>query len=154
MNTALVCTEYVGGWAPEQGWMLWTTDKHLAILHKRSHLDCKCAWTSHFIKTRVIKYHHHTQQYRPQKLIVVKHEIGAGHQILLNNASFLSRISSCMYQLIREAIEMKLHANNIHQKTVLSHADHYSFSSVLITVQSKRHSLAHDSLTPPEMLLP
>jgi len=154
MNTALVCTEYVGGWAPEQAWMLWTTDKHLAIWHKRSHLDCKCAWMSHFINTRVIKYHHHTQRYRSQKLIVVKHNVGAGHQILLNNASILARISRCTYQLIREAIEMKLHANHIHQKTVLSHADHYSLSSVLLTAQSRSHSLGHDSLMSPEMSLP
>jgi len=41
----------------------------------------------------------------------VKHNIGTGHQILLNNASILSRISRCMYQLIGETKEMKLHAN-------------------------------------------
>jgi hypothetical protein len=84
----------------------------------------------------------------------VKHSLGASHQILLNNAGILSRISRFMYQLIREAIEMKLHANNIHQKMVLSHYDQYSFSSVLLTAQSRRHSLEHDSLMPPEMSLP
>jgi hypothetical protein len=65
-----------------------------------------------------------------------------------------TRISRCMYQLIREEIEMKLHAKNIHHKTVLSHADRYSLSSVLLTAQSRRHSLGHDSLMPPEMLQP
>jgi hypothetical protein len=85
---------------------------------------------------------------------VVKHNVGSGHQILLNNTSILARISRCTFQLIREAIEMKLHANNILQKTVLSHADHYSLSSVLLTAQSRRHSLGHDSLMPPEMSLP
>jgi hypothetical protein len=86
--------------------------------------------------------------------MVVKHNLGADHQVLLNNASILARISRCMYQLIREATEMKLHANNIHQKTVLSHAYHYSLSSVLLTAQSRRHSAGHNSLTPPEMSLP
>jgi len=88
-----------------------------------------------------------------KKLIVVEHNVGTGHHILLNNTSILARMSRCMYQLVREAIEMKPYANT-HHKRILSHAEHYSVSSVPLTAQSSRHSFVHVSLLPPAMLLP
>jgi hypothetical protein len=47
---------------------------------------------------------------------VVEHSISLGHQIQLQNTSFLAKKSRWMDRVIREATEIKLHPNNLNRE--------------------------------------
>jgi hypothetical protein len=47
---------------------------------------------------------------------VAEHSINLGHHIQLHNTSILAKKSRCMDRIIREAIRIELHPNNINRE--------------------------------------
>jgi hypothetical protein len=57
-------------------------------------IPCECGkvytgQTGHSIETRVKEHHRHIRLYHPEKSAMMEHSINLGHQIQLQNASFL-----------------------------------------------------------------
>jgi hypothetical protein len=65
------------------------------------------------MKTRFKKHQHHICLEHPDKSAMAKHSISLGHSIHLQNTTILSTKSRCMDQMIREAIGIVPHCNNM-----------------------------------------
>jgi hypothetical protein len=79
---------------------------------------CECGQiyigqTGHAIETRVKVHQCHIQLEHSDKSAMAKYSINLGHCIELQNTTILSTKSRYMDWMIREAIEIELHPNNI-----------------------------------------
>jgi hypothetical protein len=81
-------------------------------------IPCECGkvytgQTGCSIETGVKEHHQRIRLYHPEKSAVAEHSINLGHRIQLQNASILAKKSRWMDWIIREAIEIKLHPDNM-----------------------------------------
>jgi hypothetical protein len=57
----------------------------------------------------------HIRLGQPEKSAVAEHKFDTGHNINFSNISILDKATGYMDRVIKEAIEIKLHANNINR---------------------------------------
>jgi hypothetical protein len=72
------------------------------------------------IETRVKEHHQHIRLYHPEKSALSEHSINLGHRVHLHNTSILAKKLRRTDRVIREAIEIDVHANNISREDVFS----------------------------------
>jgi hypothetical protein len=82
---------------------------------------CECGQvyigqTGRSIYTRIKEHHQHIRLAHPDKSAVAEHSISRGHRNQLQNTKILSTQSRYMDRLIKEAIEIELHPNNMNRE--------------------------------------
>jgi hypothetical protein len=83
-------------------------------------IPCECGkmyigQTGRSIETRVKEHQRHIRLAHPEKSAVAEHSINLGHRTQLPNTGILAK-SRYMDRIIREAIEIELHPNNINRE--------------------------------------
>jgi hypothetical protein len=99
--------------------------------------------TGCLIETRVKEHHRHLCLYYPEKSVVAEHSINLGHWIQLQNTSIWAKKLRWMDQIIREAIVIKLHPDNVNKE------DGFSLSQarkpLIPDLKERRQSLTKES---------
>jgi hypothetical protein len=72
--------------------------------------------TGRSIETRVKEHQRHIRPAHPEKSAAAEHSINLGHPIQLHNTSILVKKPRYMDRVIREAIEIDLHPNNVNRE--------------------------------------
>jgi hypothetical protein len=103
-------------------------------------MPCNCSQvcigqTGHSTETRVKEHQRHICLEHPDKSTVAKHSINLGHNIQLQDTTILSTKSRYMDWMIREAIKIELHLNNMNREDGL----HLSWSWKLLIHSIKAH---------------
>jgi hypothetical protein len=78
---------------------------------------------------RVKEHQRHIRLEHPDKSAVAEHSVDLGHRIQLHNTSILATKTQYMDRIIREAIEIELHPNNMNREVCLVSTSHGSLSS-------------------------
>ncbi|PNF22070.1 hypothetical protein B7P43_G09300 [Cryptotermes secundus] len=76
------------------------------------------------------EHQRHNRLEHPDKSAVAEHRIDLGHRIQLQNTSILATKTRYMDRIIREAIEIELHHDNMNREGGFVSANHGSLSSV------------------------
>jgi hypothetical protein len=84
-------------------------------------IPCECGQvyigqTGRSIDTRIKEHHRHIRLAHPHKSAIATHSISQGHRIQLQDTKILSTKSRYRNQLNKEAIEIKLHPNNMNRE--------------------------------------
>jgi predicted GIY-YIG superfamily endonuclease len=69
--------------------------------------------TGHSIKIRIKQHHQHHELYHPDKSAVAEHTTSLGHCIQFNDACIVAKKPRHMKHIIKEAIKMELHPDNM-----------------------------------------
>jgi hypothetical protein len=72
--------------------------------------------TGHSVEMRVKEHCRHIRLYHPEKSVEAEHSINRGHWIQLQKTSILAKKLRWMDLIIREAIEIELHPNNMNRE--------------------------------------
>jgi hypothetical protein len=72
--------------------------------------------TRHSIKTRIVEHHWHFLFYHPDESAMAEHCINFGHHMQFNDTSILAKKSRHMEGIIRVAIEIELHLDNVNRE--------------------------------------
>jgi hypothetical protein len=84
-------------------------------------IPCECGkvyigQTGHSMDTRLKEHQRHIRLEHPDKPAVSEHSVDFGHRIQLHNTSILATKTQYMDRIIREAIEIELHPNNMNRE--------------------------------------
>jgi hypothetical protein len=88
-------------------------------------IPCECGQvyigqTGRSINTRIKEHHRYIRLAHPDKSAVAEHRISQGHLFQLQNTKIVTTLSRYMDGLIKEAIEIELHPNNMNREDGLS----------------------------------
>jgi hypothetical protein len=83
-------------------------------------IPCECGktyigQTNRTIKTRRKEHMRHLRLGQPDKSAVAQHALETGHRVEFNKTCRLARTKGYMDRIIKEAIEIKLHPDNINR---------------------------------------
>jgi hypothetical protein len=86
-------------------------------------ISCECGnvyiWqTGHSVNTRLKKHQWHIRLAYPDKSAVAEHSGDLGHRIQFHSTSILASTTPYMDRIIRKAIEIELHPNNMNREVV------------------------------------
>jgi len=84
-------------------------------------ISCECGMvyigqTEHSIEIRIKEQYQHIRLCHPDKSTMVKCGINLSHHIQFQDTSILAMRSGCMEHIIREAIEIELHPDNMNRE--------------------------------------
>jgi hypothetical protein len=96
------------------------------------------------VDTRFKKHHCHIQLKYPDMSAVVEHSINLWHHIQLLNTSILSTKPRYMDIIIREAIEIVFHPNNVNREDGFCLSK--SWKSLICCLTDHRKSLSQDPI--------
>jgi hypothetical protein len=71
--------------------------------------------TGRSIEARIKKYQGHVHLEQPDRSAVAEHSIDLGYCIQLQDANILFTKHGCIDQMIREAVEIELHTNDMNR---------------------------------------
>jgi hypothetical protein len=71
--------------------------------------------TGRSVDTRIKEHQRHIRLEHTDKSAVAEHWADSGHRILFHNTSIFATKTRCMCRIVREAIENKLHLNNMNR---------------------------------------
>jgi hypothetical protein len=69
--------------------------------------------------TRLKEHQRHIRLEHPEKSAVAEHSVDLGHRILFHNTFVLATKARYMDRIVREAIEIELHPNNMNRASHL-----------------------------------
>jgi hypothetical protein len=72
--------------------------------------------TGRSVDTRLKEHQRHVRLEHPEKSAVAEHSVDLGHRILFHCTSILATKSRYMDRIVREAIEIELHPNNMNRE--------------------------------------
>jgi hypothetical protein len=69
------------------------------------------------LQTKIMEHHHwHIQLYYPEKSAKAEYSIHLGHRIQFHKMSILTKGSVSMERLVKEAVEIELHPDNMNKE--------------------------------------
>jgi hypothetical protein len=82
---------------------------------------CECGkvyvgQTGHSVDTRLKEHQRHICLEHPDKSAIAEHTVNLGHRIQFHETSILATRAQYMDRIIREAIEIELHPNNMNRE--------------------------------------
>jgi hypothetical protein len=97
------------------------------------------------METKVKGHQSHIHPELPGKSAMTEHSINLGHCFQLQNTTVLSTKSRYMNQMIREAIEIELHPNNLNRENGLHLSQ--SWKPLIHSVKGRRKPLIQQCLS-------
>jgi predicted GIY-YIG superfamily endonuclease len=84
-------------------------------------ISCECGkvyigQTGRSVDTRLKEHQRHIRLEHPDKSAMAEHNIDLGHRIQFHNTSDLASETQYMDHIVREAIEIEFHRNNINRE--------------------------------------
>jgi hypothetical protein len=68
------------------------------------------------VNTRMKEHQRHIRLEHPEKSAVAEHSVDSGHRILFHSTSILAAKTLYMAGIVREALEIELHPNNMNRE--------------------------------------
>jgi hypothetical protein len=72
--------------------------------------------TGRSVDTRLKEHQRHVRLEHPEKSAIAEHSVDLGHRILFHSTSILTTKTRYMDRIVREAIEIELHPNNMNRE--------------------------------------
>jgi hypothetical protein len=84
-------------------------------------IPCECGkvyigQTGCSVDTRLKEHQRHIRLDHPEKSVVAEHSVDLGHCIQFHNTSILASKTKYMDRIVREAVEIELHCNNMNKE--------------------------------------
>jgi hypothetical protein len=99
-------------------------------------IPCECGrvcigQTGRSVDIRLKEHQRHNRLEHPDKSAIAQHSVGTGHRIQCHNTSIVDTKIRYMNRIVREAIDIELHPNNMNTEVGFVSTSHGSLSSTI-----------------------